>query len=431
MDWPAIFAGFAGFVLAVSLLKFGNPVILDHLVLWPTNFEEWRILPWPVVIGQGAVVVAVALAILAALRLKIGWSSIREGGWLLWVPVVWLAWQGLAAVAAAPDAPVRPFVRHFIACVLWFYLGRVVLSRVSRVSVFWGALLIGFALVLWFGFGQHYGGLEATRSYFRQRSDWQQFPPEYLRKLESNRIFSTLVYPNALAGAVLLLLPVSAVFLWQGTGRFLRPTVRMVAVGMLGYMALACLYWSGSKAGWLIALGQMLICFWLLPWQRRAKVVCLLAILAIGLAGFYIRNAGYFDRGATSVSARFDYWEAALQTFRRHPMLGTGPGSFANEYRKIKPPAAEMAKLAHNDYLQQASDSGLVGFAAYLLLVFASLARGYRPQNFKTDRLRFAVWLGLVGWAAQGAVEFGLYIPALAWPAFLFLGWIVSGPDEK
>jgi len=32
----------------------------------------------------------------------------------------------------------------------------------------------------------------------------------------------------------------------------------------------------------------------------------------------------------------------------------------------------------------------------------------------------------LLGWSIQGVVEFGLYIPALAWPAFLFLGWLLG-----
>ena len=36
----------------------------------------------------------------------------------------------------------------------------------------------------------------------------------------------------------------------------------------------------------------------------------------------------------------------------------------------------------------------------------------------------FAVWLGVLGWSLQSLVEFGLYIPALAWPAFTFLGWL-------
>src|SRR5206468_2803501 len=38
----------------------------------------------------------------------------------------------------------------------------------------------------------------------------------------------------------------------------------------------------------------------------------------------------------------------------------------------------------------------------------------------------FAVWLGVLGWSTQGLFEFGLYLPALAWPAFTFLGWLLA-----
>jgi hypothetical protein len=38
------------------------------------------------------------------------------------------------------------------------------------------------------------------------------------------------------------------------------------------------------------------------------------------------------------------------------------------------------------------------------------------------DWQTFSVWLGVLGWSLQGLLEFGLYIPALAWPAFALLG---------
>ena len=37
-------------------------------------------------------------------------------------------------------------------------------------------------------------------------------------------------------------------------------------------------------------------------------------VVIAGLAGFFIKNAAYFRRGAPSVSARFDYWQAAVRT---------------------------------------------------------------------------------------------------------------------
>ncbi len=42
------------------------------------------------------------------------------------------------------------------------------------------------------------------------------------------------------------------------------------------------------------------------------------------------------------------------------------------------------------------------------------------------DWLTFAVWLGVLGWALHSFAEFGLYVPALAWTAFAFLGWLLG-----
>ena len=89
-----------------------------------------------------------------------------------------------------------------------------------------------------------------------------------------------------------------------------------------------------------------------------------------------------------------------------------------------------MAKLAHNDYLEQASDSGLIGLALYVALVFGILHYLYRKRLPGMDFLRFTVWLGLVGWALHSSVEFPLYIPGLAWTAFAFLGYL-SGTGES
>src|SRR5205814_6065902 len=118
---------------------------------------------------------------------------------------------------------------------------------------FWNFLLLAFVWVLWMGLCQHFGGLEATQQMIYQQPNWEQLPPEYLMRIASKRIFSTFVYPNALAGAILLLLPPSLAVLFKLTSR-LWNVAREVLVGLLAYAGLACLYWSGSMSGWLIAL---------------------------------------------------------------------------------------------------------------------------------------------------------------------------------
>jgi O-antigen ligase len=90
-----------------------------------------------------------------------------------------------------------------------------------------------------------------------------------------------------------------------------------------------------------------------------------------------------------------------------------------------------MARLVHNDYLEQASDSGVVGFLSHAVFVLGTLAILCRREWPMRDRLRFGVWLGLFGWALQALVEFPLYIPALAWPAFVMLGWLAGTCTPK
>ena len=282
--------------------------------------------------------------------------------------------------------------------------------------------MLCFVYALFAGFDQHHGGLEAMRKSFYEQPNWQMYPKEYLVKMTSTRIFGTFVYPNALAGAILLLLPVC---LWQGwslTAKWPR-VARGVISGLLLYLGLGCLYWTGSKGGWLIAL--LMTAVWLLHlgFPKKLKMVFVVGGLILGLTVFFVRFSGYFQKGATSVSARFTYWSAAWDTVRENPVFGTGPGTFSVAYGKVKPADAEMARLAHNDYLEQASDSGVIGGITFAGFVFVSLYTLYRTAREKGWGV-FLVWLGLVGWAAQGFIEFGLYIPGLAWPAFLLIGWL-------
>ncbi|PYJ06872.1 MAG: hypothetical protein DME25_05410, partial [Verrucomicrobia bacterium] len=101
-------------------------------------------------------------------------------------------------------------------------------------------------------------------------------------------------------------------------------------------------------------------------------------------------------------------------------------------YEKIKQPASEMTRLVHNDYLEQASDSGLIGLLTYGLFIAGALVWGYpTPKPLgqgseETDWFAFSVWLGVLGWSLQSLLEFSLYVPALAWPAFTFLGLLLA-----
>jgi O-antigen ligase len=444
----SFFAGVFGLLLGVGLLKFGNPVILDHLVGLPRSLDEWRAFAWPVRVGHVGIGVALAAGIgVVGTRIRPNAPPVLVAALL-----AWLGWQFAAAVGTVDPVLTPVVVLHFACCVACWALGHLALSRVAEPRVFWLCLAGGFVGVLGMAMDQRFGGLEATRRMIFESPDAAQLPAEYLARIRSNRVFGTLVYPNALAGAILLLLPPTVVLAHQFGSRW-GPRGGRGLGGLLLGTGLMVLVWSGSKAGWLLAMGMALVLLFHARWDRRLKLGTAVAFLGIGLVGFGLLYGDRLRRGATSVAARFDYWEAAVQGFKERPLIGNGPGAFKKIYGRYKRAESEMAQLAHNDYLQQATDSGIPGLLTYGVFVVGSLGWLYRERGRRGDRqppkgcesgvvgpesceaefrrartFEAAVWLGLAAWFAQGLVEFGLYIPATSWAAFALLGWLMARP---
>ena len=467
-----VFLILTGIWLFTALFLFGNPVILDYLhpvkdigiptqSIGVTPEDDSNARPY--------------LGILAVLGLAcvLGFSRLAKPKfqlpaalplWIAWLPLGWFGWQLASLLQTVDRETSMSTVIHFGSCVAAFYLGLFVLARMRLARlVLWGAAL-GLMANLLDASREHFGGLEQTRRAIIEqiesgkldpakvaphlREEKKNFPPEVAQQIEkipaetaakirqfpvemvkrwySPRLFGHMFYPNALAGVILLLLPVSLALL-LGQARW-GPMRFVLALGLAG-VGLGCLYWSGSKAGWLIAL--VLLGAWLLhfPFSAKLKIGLASTAMVIGLAGFTVKYADYFDKGAKSVEARFGYWSAAVKTAAEEPFLGSGPGTFQVAYKRHRAPEAEPTRLTHNDYLQQASDSGVPGFLIYL--AFFGGATWVLARRRMAEPVHVAMRLGLLAWVLQGVVEFGLYIPALAWPAWLMLGWLLALPTNQ
>jgi putative inorganic carbon (HCO3(-)) transporter len=440
------FALCSGLFLAVSLLKFGNPAILEHAVQMaqlggqpppanvglaeiligrntkgPADIYELLFQAWPIHWGYWMIGALACLGVCAA-----RWR-LPKPAWLAATPLIWLVWLFVSAVDTIDPVLTRLTMVHLTAVVLCYCLGLFVLSKVETIRLFWTPILLGFLLMIYIGFEQHFGGLEATRRFIYSQPGWENLSPEYLKRLASNRIFATMIYPNALAGALLLLLPAMTIAAWQ-IAHFLTKPTRLVLAGLVLIVGLACLFWSGSKAGWLFALVQGVVLLLGTRLQKRWKIMVVAAVVFVGLIVFAFRFSEYFQKGAPSASARIEYWRVAVRVFLDHPITGTGPGTFKTNYQRLKPREAEMARLTHNDYLQQACDSGLPGAMAYAVFIWGTLHRCRRISL--SDKMSHAVWLGLLGWSLQGLTEFGLYVPASSWTAFFLFGWLMGKSES-
>ena len=479
-----LFALAFGLFLGLCIWKFGDPVILDHKIstpvtwsgflneAWPTHWANWILLPLAI---MGGFLIFKNRRARRPEKLEIG-NRKSEIKWLWLLPLAWFAWQFVSSTQTVDTDLTQDTLWQLGGCVASYFLGALVIGppgataprenkTFHRAKPPAGApvgrrafafLLIGilaaftFCLVRavdqrMFEYPANYQMLVAG-----ERNGWTNFPPATIAEMKSEdiivttngadvanptilakfangRVCGTLVYPNALAGLILLLWPVSLVLAFGAT-RNLRPPVRLAAIAMTLFLGGGAFFWTGSKLGWLIALGLAGLVLLRLDWPRNFKLAAVAAVLILGLGVFAVRFHHYFAAGATSVGARFDYWRAALQTTEANPLVGTGPGTFQRPYAQLKSPASEMARLAHNDYLEQFSDSGIPGgifYAAWICFALTVLARRVWSNG---DPVSFAIFTGLLGWFVQGVGEFSLYIPALAWTAFTLAGCLLSQP---
>ena len=435
------------FFSAFAFWKFGNPIILDSKItppnsfseawidFWPTHWANWILLP-----------LAIAGAILAFAR-KSRWPQTK---WLCLLPLLWFGWQLFSATQTVDSDLTTTTLWQFFGCAASYFLGAFLFGDKRTLNFLLIGILAAFTFCLVRAIDQRIFEFPQSRQMLLEdeRAGWTNVPsemflqmkqdgvvittngvgvanPAILAKFSKGRVNGTLVYPNALAGIILLLFPISLALAFNSTRQMKWP-IHFAAIALTLFLGCSGFFWTGSKLGWLIAIAIGGLCLFRLNWSTRLKFISSGLIIFIGLGIFAVRFQNYFAAGATSVGARFDYWRAAVQTTSKNPLLGTGPGTFQRPYAKIKSSDAEMARLTHNDYLEQFSDSGIPGGIFYASWIFLALAIIGRRIWKSGDQITFAIFAGLLGWFVQGIGEFSLYVPALAWTAFTLLGYSLA-----
>ncbi|MEI8289103.1 MAG: O-antigen ligase family protein [Verrucomicrobiota bacterium] len=461
-EWGAkIYTLTFGLFLGLCLWKFGNPVILGDKISAPATGSDFLNNPWP---PHWANWVLLPLAIIGGLLVFKNRTSGHSdksaaAGTPIFhlsssiyhlLPLAWLGWQFISATRTVDPQLTVVTLWQFFGCVACYFLGMMIFSTENRSRWLLFGVLTAFTFCLVRAVDQRWIEFPQTRQMLAagEYCGWTNFPPEnvaamkrdgiiintngadvvnpgVIAKFQKNRAFGTLVYPNALAGIILLLWPVSLALAYGATKKMKSP-IRLGVIALAVLLGSAALNWSGSKLGWLIGIGMAGLCLLRCNWPKKLKLAAVATVLILGLSVFAVRFQSYFAGGATSAGARLDYWHAAIQTTVSHPLWGTGPGTFQRPYAQLKAPEAEMARLTHNDYLEQFSDSGLIGgfsYAAWIMIVLAVIGKKAWQSG---DGIEFAIYAGLLGWFVQGLGEFGLYVPALAWTAFSLLGALIT-----
>jgi len=245
---------------------------------------------------------------------------------------------------------------------------------------------------------QYFFSFDRLLNYLVQNPNTAPFALDYI---ERRRVFFPFVTPNALAGYLIMTMPL-----------FFINTVKKKWC-----VAFPCIAFLLTKSmGAFLALGAVLVPCLYRKWQARRRYFFYLCILLalIGVS-FYLRTktAYYYAQPAFSVFMRLGYWENTLSLVKTHLLAGIGPGTF-------KIPGS---LYAHNSYLQFMAETGIFGLFSFLWLVtviikenIRSLRNGINPAQASLFLMANAAFL------LHNIVDFTFFLPEVA-----LIWWVIAG----
>jgi O-antigen ligase len=213
------------------------------------------------------------------------------------------------------------------------------------------------------------------------------------------RVDAGFVQPNQLAGFLVLLVP----FLLAAS--ILRVPGRWLAAAAAG-LAVAGIALTFSRSA-LIAL-LVIPLFFLRPRWSLLLGPAVAALLVLSGPDVLKERFSTLSEDGSDIATRVDFWRAGVSIFSDHPLLGVGPGGFADAYSESRLPGKqflphtifEPPPHAHNLAINTGAEQGLLGLAALALLVVAAVRVARRARAGATPS---AVALGRAGLAATAA----------------------------
>lgn len=248
------------------------------------------------------------------------------------------------------------------------------------------------------------------------------------------RVFATFGQPNWLAAYLITTVPVSLALLIQSS----RDRLRIIAWlgAATGY---AALWYTYSRSGWIglaVALIFLLPWAWrinfhqLRPWLGTLVIVCgLVSLSSVQMASQRTATtleSGNFDSSTGQI--RLLVWQGSLETAIDFPIFGSGLETFPYSFLSNRPVELNQTtewnflyNKAHNEVLQVAVTTGVIGLVAWLFLYLKLFWVAWqqklitlRPKELAPDGLASASLLaGMIGVFAAQLLGFSVVVTAL------------------
>jgi O-antigen ligase len=223
--------------------------------------------------------------------------------------------------------------------------------------------------------------------------------------------------PNAAAYPCILVIPV--LIATASSARRLSTKLCLFILAALSGLGLAL---TLSRSGYLAAVCGVLCLVLYLPYKQKVRILAI-AGAALALILLFVPShmlTARFEIIPTEVggvSDRSIYYLTALKLVRESPLLGVGDAAFMSSMEQV----VGVKQGPHSNVLSVVVDSGLVGLASLLWLVWSYVVfvhRGiFRMAGTPLKTYAIGAYAGLIGFQVQG-----LFISNMGW----FLVWAMA-----
>lgn len=338
------------------------------------------------------------------------------------------------SIGVAVDQTRALIILVFILFMLGVYLA--VIYNLDNLSRLWQAIKILFisaGVVVAFGFFQFAGDMiglptSLTLLHPAYTNAVFGFPRIHVFSGEPLYLGNYLLIPAAVGLALLL-----------GRGRINRSLVGVVTAGAVAILILTLS--RGAIVGFIASLLVVIV----LLFKKLLEVKNLGRMLLIGILGVVIvigifwrldPNLGErftnqllvkdWGKGESTVG-RLNSYENAWQIFRDNPVRGIGLGNYGPWLINYpSEPKGRGWDIVNNEYLELASETGIIGLGAFLLLIVGMIWLAIRAYLRTTDETLKALIVGLLAAVVGILVQYNFFSTLYIFHVWAAFGLLVA-----
>lgn len=273
------------------------------------------------------------------------------------------------------------------------------------------------------------------------------FFPHFGSKLPGMNIFYASFGHNHLVALLLLLVPVLIGLLIQEK--------KNKMYWLLLLLLIAGIILSFGRTGFVLGGVEVIVGYYFYVKEKNgeaAKKVGKLVFLGI-LATLFIVTAIYFLFSARPVfnesfdcngifqrvklcknlqkETRLLYWKQAITAIENFPVIGYGPGTFSLISYKYQQYPGMFSAFAHNEFLQQFAENGLIGGTLFLIMIATLLFESVRNLKNKDQILEKMVLLAIIISIINASIDFDWSFSGILLLTFVFFALLIRNERDS